>query len=87
MTAIAASDNPDKLNLFREVLVASAAIPGVFPPEMIKVTADGKTFDEMHVDGGTATQVFLMPGGNSLRDVDKALGQTRTRSRCSSTST
>ena len=80
MTAIAASDNPDKLNLFREVLVASAAIPGVFPPEMIKVTADGKTFDEMHVDGGTATQVFLMPGGNSLRDVDKALGQTRSRS-------
>jgi len=34
----------------------------------------------MHVDGGTATQVFLMPGGNSLRDVDKALGQTRSRS-------
>ena len=33
----------------------------------------------MHVDGGTATQVFLMPGGNSLRDVDKALGRSRTR--------
>jgi hypothetical protein len=47
---------------------------------MIKVTADGRVFDEMHVDGGTATQVFLMPGGNSLRDVDKALGQTRSRS-------
>jgi Patatin-like phospholipase len=80
MTAIAASDNPEKLPLFREILVASAAIPGVFPPEMIKVTADGKLFDEMHVDGGTATQVFLMPGGNSLRDVDKALGQSRSRS-------
>src|SRR5262249_24690074 len=64
----------------RDVLVASAAIPGVFPPEMIKVVADGKNYEEMHVDGGTATQVFLMPGGNSLRDVDKALGQKRSRS-------
>jgi len=80
MTAIAASDNPEKLRLFRDVLVASAAIPGVFPPEMIKVTAEGQLFEEMHVDGGTATQVFLMPTGNSLRDVDKALGHSRTRS-------
>ena len=80
MTAIASSKNPDKLRLFRDVLVASAAIPGVFPPEMIKVSAEGHTFVEMHVDGGTATQVFLMPGGNSLRDVDKALGRKRSRS-------
>lgn len=80
MTAIAASENPEKLALFRNVLVASAAIPGVFPPEMIKVTAEGHLFEEMHVDGGTATQVFLMPTGNSLRDVDKALGHSRTRS-------
>lgn len=80
MTAIAASDNPEKLRLFRDVLVASAAIPGVFPPEMIKVAAEGQLFEEMHVDGGTATQVFLMPTGNSLRDVDKALGHSRTRS-------
>ncbi|MFO0994019.1 MAG: patatin-like phospholipase family protein [Hyphomicrobiales bacterium] len=80
MTAIAASENPEKLALFRNVLVASAAIPGVFPPEMIKVTAEGRLFEEMHVDGGTATQVFLMPTGNSLRDVDKALGHARTRS-------
>jgi hypothetical protein len=80
MTAIASSDNPDKLRLFRDVLVASAAIPGVFPPELIKVAVEDKVFEEMHVDGGTATQVFLMPGGNSLRDVDKALGQSRTRS-------
>jgi hypothetical protein len=80
MTAIASSDNPEKLRLFRDVLVASAAIPGVFPPELIKVAVEDKVFEEMHVDGGTATQVFLMPGGNSLRDVDKALGQSRTRS-------
>ena len=32
-----------------------------FPPVLIKVEADGKTYDELHVDGGTASQVFLYP--------------------------
>jgi predicted acylesterase/phospholipase RssA len=81
MTAIAASDNPAKLDLFRNVLVASAAIPGVFPPEMIKVTgADGKSYDEMHVDGGTTTQAFLLSAENSFKSVDAHLGFKRTRS-------
>jgi hypothetical protein len=35
----------------------------VFPPVYIQVEAGGKTYDEMHVDGGTATQVFLYPLG------------------------
>jgi predicted acylesterase/phospholipase RssA len=81
MTAIAASDNPAKLELFRNVLVASAAIPGVFPPEMIKVTgADGKSYDEMHVDGGATTQAFLLSAENSFKSVDAHLGLRRTRS-------
>src|ERR1700683_3175086 len=37
--------------LFRDVLIASASIPGVFPPVMIHVEQAGKTFEEMHVDG------------------------------------
>lgn len=81
MTAIAASDSPQKLELFRDVLVASAAIPGVFPPEIIKVTgADGKSYDEMHVDGGTTTQAFLLSAENSLKSVDAYLKFKRTRS-------
>jgi hypothetical protein len=80
MTAIAASGNPDRVQLFRDVLIASAAIPGIFPPQLIKVQADGKNYEELHVDGGTTTQAFLLSGENSLKDVDKALNFKRKRS-------
>ncbi len=63
MGAIAASGHPEALTLFRRILVASAAIPGIFPPTMIDVEVDGKTFQEMHVDGGAMAQVFLYPPG------------------------
>ncbi len=61
MGAIAASRNPDALQLFRDVLVASASIPGVFAPTYIEVEANGHRFREMHVDGGATTQVFIVP--------------------------
>jgi predicted acylesterase/phospholipase RssA len=47
--------------LFRDVLVASASVPGVFPPVLIRVREDGREYDEMHVDGGVTTSVFSMP--------------------------
>ncbi|MEW6037619.1 MAG: patatin-like phospholipase family protein [Pseudomonadota bacterium] len=59
MGAIAASGHPDALDLFRKVLIASAAVPVVFPPVYIPVEAGGQSYDEMHVDGGVAHQVFL----------------------------
>jgi predicted acylesterase/phospholipase RssA len=59
--AIAASDAPDKARLIHDVLQASAAIPVAFPPVMIPVEAGGRRYDEMHVDGGTAQQVFVYP--------------------------
>jgi len=61
MTAIAASKNPNALHLFRQVLLASASIPGAFPPVMIDVNVDGAHYQEMHVDGGTMAQVFVYP--------------------------
>lgn len=61
ITAIAASDRPEALQLVHDVILASASIPGVFPPVYIKVKADGQWYDEMHVDGGTTFQVFLYP--------------------------
>ncbi len=61
MTAIAASKDPRAPELFRRILVASASIPGAFPPVMIDVTVDGVRHQEMHVDGGTMAQVFLYP--------------------------
>ncbi len=59
--AIAASRHPRALEIVHDVLVASAAIPGAFPPVMIDVALDGKPYQEMHVDGGASAQVFLYP--------------------------
>ena len=59
--AIAASDYPEKARLIHDVLQASAAIPVAFPPVLISVEAEGRIYDEMHVDGGTSQQVFVYP--------------------------
>jgi predicted acylesterase/phospholipase RssA len=59
MGEIAASRDPDAGKLFRQVMLASASIPGAFPPQYIKVEAGGRFFEEMHVDGGTTAQVIL----------------------------
>jgi hypothetical protein len=47
--------------LFRDVLIASASVPGVFPPVLIHVSDGNREYDEMHVDGGVTTSVFSMP--------------------------
>jgi hypothetical protein len=61
--AIAASGHPGALDLFRRILVASAAVPAVFPPVLIDVEVGGRRFQEMHVDGGAVAQLFLYPPG------------------------
>ncbi|PZF75659.1 patatin [Aestuariivirga litoralis] len=68
--AIAASGVPGAKQLIQDILVASSSIPGVFPPVKIKVVADGQTFDEMHVDGGTSNQAFLFPSNFSVKAQD-----------------
>jgi hypothetical protein len=59
MGAIANSGHPDALKLFRKVMLASASIPGAFPPVYFDVEAADKQYDEMHVDGATTTGVFF----------------------------
>jgi hypothetical protein len=61
MGKIAASGDPQALELFRNVLTASASIPGVFAPVLIDVEAQGRRFAEMHVDGGVTTNVLIVP--------------------------
>jgi hypothetical protein len=65
--AIAASGRPGALDLVHKILLASAAIPGAFPPVMIDVEAAGRKYQEMHVDGGAVVQTFLYPPDISLR--------------------
>lgn len=69
--AIAASGHPRALELARQVLLASAAVPGIFPPVMIDVTVDGRPFQEMHVDGGTYAQAYLYPPGLAADRADR----------------
>lgn len=63
MGAIAAHGGTKAVELFREVLAASASLPGLFPPRRIRCAVDGEVFEEMHVDGGVAAPLFLMPEG------------------------
>lgn len=71
MGEIAASKHPDSLALFRKVILASAAIPGAFPPVNIPVTVDGKPYEEMHVDGGVTREVFVLPVQAPFRAFNK----------------
>ena len=71
MTAIAASQDPRAVPLFRNILLASASIPGAFPPVMIDVNLNGAKYQEMHVDGGTIAQVFLYPPSVSTAGAPK----------------
>ncbi len=61
MGAIAARGGPEARDLFAEVLVASASVPGVFSPTMIKVRGGGRSFAEMHVDGQADVAFFAIP--------------------------
>lgn len=46
--------------LFRDVLVASASVPGMFPPVIIRIQDTRGGYSEAHVDG-TATVPFFVP--------------------------
>ena len=61
MGAIAASDYSGRLQLFRDILVASASAPGLFAPAYIEVQAGNARFQEMHVDGAVTSNVLAVP--------------------------
>ncbi|MGZ5575388.1 MAG: patatin-like phospholipase family protein [Methylobacter sp.] len=79
MGKIAASGHPQALELFRKIMLASAAIPGTFPPVMIDVEANGQRYQEMHVDGGATAQVFLYPPALKVAELSKQRGVVRER--------
>ncbi len=68
MGRIAANRSAQALNLFRDVLAASASIPVVFPPMLIDAEANGHRFQEMHVDGGVTAPVLTLPEAFLLRN-------------------
>jgi predicted acylesterase/phospholipase RssA len=80
MGKIASYGTPEALDLFVKIMIASTSIPAGFPPVMIDVEADGKRYQEMHVDGGTMAQVFVYPAALSAKSMAAATGTTRDRS-------
>ena len=56
-----------------------SAIPATFPPVMIDVEVGGKKYQEMHVDGNTAAQVFVYPAAVRFKEVGETLGIDRER--------
>jgi len=70
---IATSGRSGALELIHKVMMASAAIPAVFPPMLIEVEANGKHYDEMHVDGGVVSQVFIYPADLDWKNVMQKL--------------
>jgi predicted acylesterase/phospholipase RssA len=61
MGAIARRSGDEALALFKQVLLASSSIPGVFQPMLIDVHAQGRTFHELHVDGGLTNSFYVAP--------------------------
>jgi hypothetical protein len=76
MGAIAAHGGDDARKLFVQVLLASASVPGAFPPVLIDVDADGKRFAEMHADGGLGGQFFVAPSSLMATSSDYRLPAT-----------
>ena len=63
LTKIAGSGAPNARHTIGDLILASASIPGVFPPVRISVESGGVRYDEVHVDGGVTAQLFLGPAG------------------------
>ena len=79
MGKIASYGGPKALDLFVKVMIASASIPGGFPPMMLDVEVDGKPYQEMHVDGGIVAQVFAYPATVNIKKEAAAKGVNRER--------
>lgn len=61
MGALACKSGPGSLQMFRKIILASSAMPMMFPPIYFEVTsATGERYDEMHVDGGSMRQIFYI---------------------------
>lgn len=75
--SIARNGGPSMRTLFRDVLMASASVPGMFPPVMIRVRENGAPHDEAHVDGA-ATMPFFVPAAFAQTSSIARVGTQRT---------
>lgn len=64
--AIAMHGGSHARTLFRDVLVASASVPGMFPPVVIRVQEGSGQHSETHVDGGVTLPFFIAPSPTDM---------------------
>ena len=57
--SIAMNGGAGARELFRDVLVASASVPGLLPPVVIRVQEQQALYDEVHVDGTVSVPFFV----------------------------
>jgi predicted acylesterase/phospholipase RssA len=57
--SIAMNGGAEARTLFRDVLVASASVPGLFPPVVIRVQEQQALYEEVHVDGTISVPFFV----------------------------
>jgi predicted acylesterase/phospholipase RssA len=74
--AIAKNGGSSARALICDVLVASASVPGMFPPVIIRVAEDGRNDDQAHVDGAATVPFFVPPA--LLQTAGKVRGTGRT---------
>jgi predicted patatin/cPLA2 family phospholipase len=81
LTAVAAGDCKRKRDLFVDILLASSAIPGIFPPVRVTVVgSDGEEYEELHADGGATAELIFVPPEMRLLSVEKQVfGKMRER--------
>lgn len=72
--AIAITASPDAPALIQSVMLASASIPGAFPPVLIDVEIDGQPYQEVHVDGGVTLSLFNYPPSVNVGEVVDLIG-------------
>ncbi len=71
---IAESGRKDAAKLIQNIMLASASVPGVFPPFLFDVVIDGERYQELHVDGGITHQIFAYPPAINALELERKLG-------------
>jgi predicted acylesterase/phospholipase RssA len=56
----------DAKRLFRTILLASASVPGMLPPVVVRFRGQGGAREETHVDGGVTVPFFIAPAPEDL---------------------
>ena len=71
---IASRRDNASVKLIRKIILASAAIPVMFPPVTFEFEKNGKLFTELHVDGGVTRNAFSYPAKISVKEIEKIQG-------------